>query len=132
MTKSDDIQKQRDENKDLIEQIRSLREEIKSLKNKVSVNDDLESSAKFFGKEYDNFKSANHDLEKINIIAARADLIEESIESIMQYSYHYNIKVLGVLQADRNIFSEESMCICLKLFKEIGAKVDENDIDITL
>lgn len=134
MTKSDDIQKLRDENKDLLEQIGSLREEIKSLTNKVSVNEDLESSAEFFSKEYDNFKSANLDLEKItsklNNIAARADLIEESIESIMQYSYQYNIKILGVPQVDRNESAEESISICLKLFKEIDAKVDEKDIDI--
>ena len=48
----------------------------------------------------------------------------------MQYSYQYNIKILGVPQVDRIESSEESISICLKLFKEIGAKVDEKDIDI--
>ena len=44
----------------------------------------------------------------------------------MRFSSQYNIKILGVPQADKN----ESISICLKLFKQIGAKDDEKDMNI--
>jgi len=99
-TNQENIQKLRDENKDLVNQVGNLREELKALKDKISTNDDLQTSAEFFSKEYDDFKTAKVDLAKIEskltAIEIRADKIEEAIELITRYSYQYNIKILGI------------------------------------
>jgi len=49
----------------------------------------------------------------------------------MAYSYQYNLKIIGLPQANPKETAEETIELCLKLFKELGAsKVNEQDIDI--
>ena len=48
----------------------------------------------------------------------------------MNYSYQYNVKILGIQQQHRSESSRESVDICMKLFSAIGAEIAEYDIDI--
>ena len=48
----------------------------------------------------------------------------------MEYSNQYNLKILGLPQANVKETAEETEQICLRFFKELGAKVNEQDIDI--
>jgi len=105
-----------------------------AIQNKLSTNEALESSAEFFSKEYDKVKTPNHDLaklaSKLDALSTRAEFIENSIESMLKYSCQYNVQILGIPKEHANDLAEKSIEICLKLFNEIGAKVDEQDIDI--
>jgi len=100
MSNKENILALQKENKDLLDKVEDLRRELKAIQDKVTTNDALESSAVFFSKEYDEFKSANHDLariaSKIDALSTRAEFIEDSIETMLKYSYQYNVKILGI------------------------------------
>ena len=49
---------------------------------------------------------------------------------MLKYSYQYNLKLLGVPQAEEKETAKQSVDICLKLLKEMGIKVSEIDIDV--
>lgn len=134
MSNKDNIKALQKENKELLDQVENLRKDLRTVQEKVTTNQELESSAEFFSKEYDNFKTANHDLAKISTkleaLSTRAELIEDTIETMLKYSYQYNVKIVGLPQADEHESAETTVDICIKLFNELGAKVDEKDIDI--
>ena len=61
---------------------------------------------------------------KVNEIAKQIDAIEE-------YSYNYNIKIVGVPQITDQESAETTASLCLKLFIELGIKdITIEDIDI--
>ena len=137
----DNIQKLKKENDDLKSQIGALHNELKELQKKMEANhenDDLRKSVDFLSGEYDDFRvkkrSAEEDLKrfesKLEKITRRVDEIGELIESLVKYSYEYNVKIFGIPQTDEVESAEETVDICCKLFKEMGAEISESDIDI--
>jgi hypothetical protein len=60
------------------------------------------------------------------------DKISEQIDAIEQYSYNYNVKIIGIPQTqDRNETAANTADICTNLFHSIGAtNVTLQDIDI--
>lgn len=137
----DNIQKLKKENDDLKSQIGALHNELKELQKKLEANhenDDLRKSVDFLSGEYDDFRvkkrSAEEDLKrfesKLETITRRVDEIGELIESLMNYSYQYNVKIFGLPQTNEFESAEETVDICYKLFNEMGAEISESDIDI--
>ena len=129
------------ENDDLKAKITDLQNELKVIKKKLdagTTDDELRNSVNFVSAEYDDLKETKSQIERdiktfdrnLTEIAKKVYDIDESIESIMAYSYQYNIKIMGIPQAKDSETAEESVSICLKLFRELGAKVCEQDIDI--
>ena len=68
--------------------------------------------------------------EKLTAFAPKVNEIGETVEAMMAYSYQYNLKILGIPQANANESAQESVELCLRLFKELQANVKEYDIDI--
>ena len=123
------------ENDDLKAKITDLQNELKVIKKKLdagTTDDELRNSVNFVSAEYDDLKETKSQIERdiktfdrnLTEIAKKVYDIDESIESIMAYSYQYNIKIMGIPQAKDSETAEES------LFRELGAKVCEQDIDI--
>ena len=83
--------------------------------------------------EYDDLKSSTaavvRDLKKIEErlaeISQKVYDVQDAVESIMAYSYQYNIKLMGIPQVKDSTSAEETAEICLKLFKELKANVNE-------
>ena len=68
--------------------------------------------------------------EKLSAFALKVNEIGETVEAMMAYSYQYNLRILGIPRADANESAQESVELCLRLFKELKANVKEYDIDI--
>lgn len=133
----DNLQKLKKENDDLKSQMGNLRDERKQLQKKMEAkheNDDLRKSVDVLSEKYDDMKgkkrSADENFKtferKLKIIRRNVELIE----SLMTYSYQYNVKVFDVPQANHLETAEETVYICCKLFKEMGANISVQDIDI--
>ena len=139
MTK--EISKIQKENEDLKKQVGVFGTELKELRNKMAAMSnklDLDKSMQFLSDEYDEFKSFTSNMEK-ELTRMTSDLrdfeerllkIDEAIEAINQYSYKYNIKIIGIPQKGRKETAQETVDICLKLFQEIGAEISQYDVDI--
>ena len=93
-------------------------------------NQELGKSVVFLSEEYDDMKNGNHSVEedlkrfesKLDMISKKVDVIDEAIESIMKYSYQYSVKIVGLPQTSTET-AEETVDICVKLFKEMGANI---------
>jgi prefoldin subunit 5 len=49
--------------------------------------------------------------------------VESAIHAIEQYSYKYNVKIIGVPQTSTNESSEVTAMLCLEIFKAMGVQV---------
>ena len=70
-------------------------------------------------------------------IRKRLDDIEESrgklevaVDEMQDYSYAFNIKILGVPELKVNEDASETSNLCVNLFNRMGANITINDIDI--
>lgn len=142
----DDLTKLKKENDELKVQLGELRNELMAFKEKINSspsNGELLKSVTFVSDELDNIqandkviKDLQTDLQKLEIKLLSFEnnviRINETIEALHQYSFQYNLKILGVPSNSegRRETDTETIDICLKLFKELKVKVDENDIDI--
>jgi len=135
------LKKLKEENESLKSQLDELSKEFNEVKKKLeaqATNDDLQESVNLMSADYDELKAkksaVENDVRKIeeqlSELTQKIYDFDEAIESIMAYSYQYNIKILGIPQANVKETADETVEICLKLFKELGAKVNEQDIDI--
>ena len=92
----------------------------------------------FYGKSYDDlnrFKDeATAELKKLksqlNSIDEHVETIATSIEETRQYSYKYNVKIIGVPQLNSRESAVETTQLCIKLFNKLGIEVSQHDIDI--
>ena len=62
---------------------------------------------------------------KLDTIFFQVDRISQAIDSFEMYSYHYNIKIVGIPQVAETQSSEDTTSICLKLFSCIGVVVSK-------
>ena len=106
-------------------------------KNKKQI--ELSKSVEFLAKGYDEYATFKKQMEsdvgkltqKLKNLEEKINKFDEALESLLQYSYQYNIKITGLKQTrQRRETAEESMKLCLKLFHALGANVQEYDIDI--
>ncbi|CAB4042716.1 Hypothetical predicted protein [Paramuricea clavata] len=93
----------------------------------------------FMSKQYDDLevfrKQATQDIrqitKKLDSISKKCDEITEAIELAEQYSYQYNIKIMGVPQLNEKESAETTANLCIKLFTAMGVTdVSLQDIDI--
>ena len=72
----------------------------------------------------DNFHS------KLKDLTSQVNSLSTAIDNATNYSYQYNLKLLGVPQENPRETAEETTELCLKVFEKIGIEVMETDIDI--
>lgn len=67
---------------------------------------------------------------KVANIATLVEKISDATESIQEYSYRYNVKIVGVPQQTDSKTSETAANLCWKLFHSMGAtQISLLDID---
>ena len=130
------------QNEELKKQADEFENELSDLKSKMATMKDkpmeVDKSMQFLSEEYDDFKSFKSSTEKeltrlsskLRDFVEKIEIIDETIETIQKYSYQYNVKILGIPQADRKESAKDSVDLCLKLFKEVGVDISKFDLDI--
>ena len=110
---------------------------LKSTSQKAIV--DVDKCIQLLSKEYGDLKcfkvTAEKEIKrisiKIQVISEKVNGIDEAFEAIQQYSYQYNIKILGIPKVSRNESSEITTQTCMSLFTNIAVKdLSKQDIDI--
>ena len=129
------------ENQKLRNEVQTLMAELQSLKSEFEKIQDgsrsrsptidltqVESSVQFTSDKYDDLlkfvKDAQGQLKslssKIAVISQRSDEIAAAIDEMLQYSYQYNVKILGMPMASERETPSETASLCLKLFSALG------------
>ena len=142
---SKELKALRKENAELLQKINDLGQDFETFKSRmvdggVDTNgDEAERSLQFLSDEYDSFKgfskAATDEMQKLSTslgeIEKRAQAIEDSVDSLLHYSYQYNLKITGIPQTSKVESAIETSSLCLTLFHKIGATdVTLQDIDI--
>ncbi len=71
-----------------------------------------------------------HIKSEVNVISLKRKKIANFIEQLEEYSYQYNVKIIGVPQEQQTETAEQTSKLCLEIFRKIGAEVLLQDIDI--
>ena len=136
------VEKLQKQNDDLRAEIKRLQTDLQQVKDSLGAsttdNQEIEKNVEFLSQEYEDFKCSRSNLQnqieqiesRLNLVNQKATEIQEAVEVMLKYSYQYNLKLLGVPQVEEKETAKQSVDICLKLFKEMGIKVLEFDIDI--
>ena len=136
------------QNQELKAQIGVLSDEINILKMKLGVNagDDatstaaaqIENNQRSPPKEHSDFQSvqthAEAELKRLSAslaqVRARVDEVGKAIDAMEEYSYQYNIKIVGLPELNTQETAMDTSKLCAKLFAEMGTDITLQDIDI--
>ena len=66
---------------------------------------------------------------KLDSIAEALGELEDTVEELQEYSYAFNVKILGVPELNQQESAEETLRLCIKLFHKMGAHIT---IDINI
>ncbi|XP_068717170.1 uncharacterized protein [Montipora capricornis] len=99
-------------------------EQMKSLEYLSKEYDDLVRFRKQVGDKLNAIEKTLSDLlTKVNELSSAIDLAQE-------YSYSYNVKLVGVPELKQRESAYETSQLCLKIFSAIGVDIKTFDIDI--
>jgi chromosome segregation ATPase len=98
----------------------------------------LQTSLQFLSDKYDTESTSKAEMRKemnklssrLAEIAIKVDHVGDALEQLQEYSYQYNIKILGLSERSERESAIETSSMCVDLFKSIGADVNLKDIDI--
>lgn len=131
------------ENQALKEQLDALFKEVKSLKDKCktkgtthatgdnssnkATNAESERSLQFLSDEYDDLTGANSDVlvqlkqitRHLQDLSNQVEHVSNAIDEAEDYSYHYNVKIIG-LPASASESALEASFLCVNLFRQMG------------
>ena len=152
MTRGGQITNLRKENEELTMELKQAKESLKQLSEDVSRNNqsreqdgacsvmrETEKSVEFLSDQYDQLNAFRNKAEKklkeisewLDNITYRCQAISDAIDDIVDYSYQYNMKIVGVPEASEKESAETTANLCLKLFHAFGVKdISMQDIDI--
>lgn len=69
--------------------------------------------------------------KRVEEISIRCVRITKSLDAFEEYSYRYNVKIVGLPTVAENETSDQTTRLCLKLFSALGVEdVTVSDIDI--
>ena len=105
--------------------------------NNASNDETLSSSLQYLSDEYDDLSASNSGVvdqlkalsRRLNKLSAEVTRVGNAIDEVEEYSYQFNVKIIGLPEKSREIAAETS-APCVKLFQEMGAEVFLSDIDI--
>ena len=92
----------------------------------------------FYGDAHDESQTFQADVSKelkrlstwLAEISTRVNEIGKAIDSMCEYSYQYNIKIIGMPELSEQECYSQTSALCVKLFSDMGADVSLQDIDI--
>ena len=134
-------------NQELREQVNALSEEIRKLKEHItehtsspdrSAAQSTETVLQFYSDAHDQSQTFQADVSKelkrlstwLSEISTRVDEIGKAIDSMCEYSYQYNVKIVGLPELSEQESYSQTSDLCVKLFSDMGAEVSLHDIDI--
>ena len=130
-------------NQKLREQVNALSEEIRKLKEHItehtsspdsSAAQSTETVLQFYSDAHDQSQTFQADVSKelkrlstwLSEISTRVDEIGKAIDSMCEYSYQYNVKIVGLPE----LSEQESYSQTSDFISDMGADVSLPDIDI--
>lgn len=134
------------ENNALKAQLSSMADEIAKLKELIQRRSDSDTvlpseegahCVEFVSKKYDDLHlfscMAKDELQRLSTkleeLKAKVDTIGNAIDEIQEYSFQYNVKIVGVPERLQDESAASISKLCLNIFKETGADVSMFDID---
>ena len=144
------LKKQNDELKAEIECIRKdfkkLEQDAKISEARSTQNDDSGStpdketlkSLEYLSNEYDDVRRSQSSAKqrfskfesRLNVLEEKVEGLSKSIVEMEEYSYAYNVKLVGIPEHNPKETAMETSALCVKIFNAMGAKVSIPDIDI--
>ena len=143
-----DVTSLRKENDELKKQLQEIQKDLSTVKKKVTAPSRKQHGAErqnlqtplviaqsddvqFLSITQENILSKLEEIEsKISEITQNTARISKAIDDIQAYSYQYNLKIVGVPQAEINEKATDIAELCLKVFAGMGIEVSPWDIDV--
>ena len=133
------------ENSNLKDQLSVKADEIAKMKEMLleqskkpaATKDETVQSLEFMSEEYDDFErfrvSAGKERKRLSAkleeLAVELNKVSRSIDEFQEYSYQYNVKIVGVPQMSQDESSAITSALCERLFKAMGSAVSIQDIN---
>ena len=131
----------------LREQVNAPSKEIRKLKEHITEHasspdriaaQSTETALQFYSDAHDQSLTFQADvskeLKRLSTwpaeISTRVDEIGKAIDSMYEYSYQYNVKIVGMPELNEQESYSQTSGLCVKLFSDMGADVSLYDIDI--
>jgi prefoldin subunit 5 len=150
MSKNADIKRLKEENEDLKSQIEKLVEKVDNLSQNVlstkeassangrsgeqeePLSSEKKKSVEFLSNQYDQvLKELDQIKAEIKEVSKKYTEISNAIAAIEDYSFNYNVKIVGMPVVSEHERADETVEICLRLFTALGVKdISPYDIDI--
>ena len=142
------------QNQSLKQQVDALCKEVKALKgsfatteavneNRITAvtnasNVETARSLQYLSDEYDDLSASNSSVSvqlkqishRLNVLSAQVERVANAINDAEEYSYQFNVKIIGIPGLNSSKTVPETSYLCVKLFQEMGAEVSILDIDI--
>ena len=128
------------------QQIQEICAELRNLRDEVKAERNGGHTSSFEGTDEGNttatpnsiqedFKKYVNDrmslIEKsLERLSSQADKISSSLDQALEYSYSYNIKLVGVPEVKQRESTGDTLELCMRIFKKIGAEIHPYDLDI--
>ena len=136
----------RKSNEELKKLLGSARRDIKSLEERVGAQEfvvkeganggreaqlETERSLEWLHDSESSFQRDPHGIRKrLDDIEESLGKLEIAVNEMQDYSYAFNIKILGVPELKVNEDASETNNLCVNLFNRMDANITINDIDI--
>ena len=133
------------ENSNLKDQLSVMADEIAKMKEMLleqskkpaATKDETVQSLEFMSKGFDDFERfrvfAGKELKRLSAkleeLAVELNRVSRNIDEFQEYSYQYNVKIVGVPQTSQDESSAITSALCERLFKARGSAVSIQDID---
>ena len=133
------------ENSNLKDQLSVMADEIARMKEMLleqskkpaATKDETVQSFEFMSKGFDDFERfrvfAGKELKRLSAklekLAVELNRVSRNIDEFQEYSYQYNVKIVGVPQTSQDESSAITSALCERLFKAMGSAVSIQDID---
>ena len=126
-------------NQELREQVNAMSKEIRKLKEHITEHtsspnrsaQSTETALQFYSDAHDQSQTFQADVSKelkrlstwLSEISTRVDEIGKAIDSMCEYSYQYNVKIIGLPELSEQESYSQTSDLCVKLFSDMGADV---------
>jgi len=131
--------KLKDKIQEIFAELRNLRDEVKAERNGAHANSfegtDEGNTTVTLSNIQEDFKKYANDrmslIEKsLKHLSSQVDKISSSLDQALEYSYSYNIKLVGVPEVKQRETADETLQLCMRIFNTIGAEIHPYDLDI--
>ena len=131
--------KLKDKIQEIFGELQNLRDEVKAGRNGGQANSsevtEEEITTATPSNIQEDFKRYVNDkmslIEKsVKHLSSQVDKISSSLDQVLEYSYSYNIKLVGVPELKQRESADETLQLCMRIFSSIGAEIHPYDLDI--